>query len=185
MRRFRRDTAPARFGQYAPRGVGSPYCSVVRVGELFRAAIRDNAAAIIVAHNHPSGDASPSGDDLDLTVRGAISIGRRLMDPLAELVKIDPPSLGIGQYQHDVNAKQLARELDLVAHSPDVDDIVTYPRLNRRLDWILISEPLRFEGFKVLRDEVSDHLVVVADVGVDQDSQFPVARLDEARNGEG
>ncbi len=80
---------------------------------------------------------------------------------------------------------ELARELDLVAHSPDVDDIVTYPRLNRRLDWILISEPLRFEGFKVLRDEVSDHLVVVADVGVDQDSQFPVARLDEARNGEG
>ena len=41
--------------------------------------------------------------DLDLTVRGAVSIGRRLMDPLAELVKIDPKSIGVGQYQHDVN----------------------------------------------------------------------------------
>ena len=41
--------------------------------------------------------------DLDLTVRGAVSIGRRLMDPLAELVKIDPKSIGVGQYQHDVD----------------------------------------------------------------------------------
>ncbi len=41
--------------------------------------------------------------DLDLTVRGAISIGRRLMDPLSELVKIDPKSIGVGQYQHDVD----------------------------------------------------------------------------------
>ncbi len=43
--------------------------------------------------------------DLDITVRGAISIGRRLQDPLAELVKIDPKSIGVGQYQHDVNQK--------------------------------------------------------------------------------
>jgi uncharacterized protein len=50
----------------------------------------------------------------DVTVRGAISIGRRLMDPLAELVKIDPKSIGVGQYQHDVDQKQLKNSLDSV-----------------------------------------------------------------------
>jgi uncharacterized protein len=53
----------------------------------------------------------------DVTVRGAISIGRRLKDPLAELVKIDPKSIGVGQYQHDVNAKQLKESLDTVVES--------------------------------------------------------------------
>ncbi len=52
--------------------------------------------------------------DLDVTIRGAISIARRLQDPLAELVKIDPKSIGVGQYQHDVNQVQLARSLDTV-----------------------------------------------------------------------
>lgn len=51
---------------------------------------------------------------LDVTVRGAISIGRRLMDPLAELVKIDPKSIGVGQYQHDVNQPLLKNKLDEV-----------------------------------------------------------------------
>jgi len=55
--------------------------------------------------------------DLDLTIRGAISIGRRLMDPLAELVKIDPKSIGVGQYQHDVNQADLKRSLDDVVIS--------------------------------------------------------------------
>lgn len=50
--------------------------------------------------------------DYDVTVRGAVSIGRRLMDPLAELVKIDPKSLGVGQYQHDVDQKLLKEQLD-------------------------------------------------------------------------
>jgi protein Tex len=50
--------------------------------------------------------------DLDITVRGAISIGRRLQDPLAELVKIDPKSIGVGQYQHDVDQKLLRKKLD-------------------------------------------------------------------------
>ena len=52
--------------------------------------------------------------DLDVTIRGAVSIARRLQDPLAELVKIDPKSIGVGQYQHDVNQVQLARSLDTV-----------------------------------------------------------------------
>ncbi|MBP1677827.1 MAG: Tex-like protein [Bacteroidetes bacterium] len=50
--------------------------------------------------------------DYDVTVRGAVSIGRRLMDPLAELVKIDPKSIGVGQYQHDVDQAQLKKALD-------------------------------------------------------------------------
>jgi len=55
--------------------------------------------------------------DLDLTVRGAISIGRRLMDPLSELVKIDPKSIGVGQYQHDVDQTALKNALDDVVIS--------------------------------------------------------------------
>jgi len=52
--------------------------------------------------------------DLDVTIRGAVSIARRLQDPLAELVKIEPKSIGVGQYQHDVSQVQLARHLDAV-----------------------------------------------------------------------
>ena len=55
--------------------------------------------------------------DLDLTIRGAISMGRRLQDPLAELVKIDPKSIGVGLYQHDVNQKKLSDTLDEVVSS--------------------------------------------------------------------
>ncbi|AMW30907.1 Tex family protein [Arthrospira platensis] len=55
--------------------------------------------------------------DLDLTIRGAISIGRRLQDPLAELVKIDPKSIGVGQYQHDVDQKLLKKKLDETVES--------------------------------------------------------------------
>lgn len=55
--------------------------------------------------------------DLDVTVRGAISIARRLQDPLAELVKIDPKSIGVGQYQHDLDQKELKRFLDMTVES--------------------------------------------------------------------
>jgi uncharacterized protein len=55
--------------------------------------------------------------DYDVTVRGAVSIGRRLMDPLAELVKIDPQSIGVGQYQHDVDQQKLKNSLDDVVMS--------------------------------------------------------------------
>ena len=58
--------------------------------------------------------ASKELPDLDVSLRGAVSIARRLQDPLAELVKIDPKSIGVGQYQHDVNQSQLARALDAV-----------------------------------------------------------------------
>ncbi|EOD57113.1 Tex family protein [Aeromonas molluscorum] len=58
--------------------------------------------------------ASQEFPDLDVSIRGAVSIARRLQDPLAELVKIDPKSIGVGQYQHDVGQSQLARKLDAV-----------------------------------------------------------------------
>ena len=55
--------------------------------------------------------------EYDVTVRGAVSIGRRLMDPLAELVKIDPKSIGVGQYQHDVDQSALKKSLDQTVES--------------------------------------------------------------------
>ena len=63
------------------------------------------SASELAAHEFP---------DLDVSLRGAVSIARRLQDPLAELVKIDPKSIGVGQYQHDVNQSQLAKSLDAV-----------------------------------------------------------------------
>jgi uncharacterized protein len=64
-----------------------------------------------------SGVARQEFPDLDVSFRGAVSIGRRLMDPLAELVKIDPKAIGVGQYQHDVNQQALKRSLDDVVLS--------------------------------------------------------------------
>ena len=52
--------------------------------------------------------------ELDVSLRGAVSIARRLQDPLAELVKIDPKSIGVGQYQHDVSQSKLAKSLDAI-----------------------------------------------------------------------
>jgi uncharacterized protein len=73
--------------------------------------------------------------DLDLTVRGAISIARRLQDPLAELVKIDPKSIGVGQYQHDVNQTQLKKALDAV-----VESCVNYVGVDlNTASWALLS----------------------------------------------
>lgn len=70
--------------------------------------VNENGASIYSA----SPTAQSEFPDLDLTVRGAISIGRRLMDPLAELIKIEPKSIGVGQYQHDVDQNRLASRLD-------------------------------------------------------------------------
>ena len=70
--------------------------------------VSENGASIYSA----SKTAREEFPDYDVTVRGAVSIGRRLMDPLAELVKIDPKSIGVGQYQHDVDQTQLKKSLD-------------------------------------------------------------------------
>ncbi|MDP6580574.1 MAG: Tex family protein [Vicinamibacterales bacterium] len=76
--------------------------------------IVNEAGASIYSASATARDEFP---DLDLTVRGAVSIARRLQDPLAELVKIDPRSIGVGQYQHDVNQTQLKKALDRVVSS--------------------------------------------------------------------
>ncbi len=70
--------------------------------------VSENGASIYSA----SSVAREEFPDYDVTVRGAVSIGRRLMDPLAELVKIDPKSIGVGQYQHDVDPTKLKKSLD-------------------------------------------------------------------------
>jgi uncharacterized protein len=77
----------------------------------FEYAIVDEAGASIYSASEIAIEEFP---DLDLTVRGAISIARRLQDPLAELIKIDPKSIGVGMYQHDVNQMALKAELDAV-----------------------------------------------------------------------
>ncbi len=74
----------------------------------------DESGASIYSASEAARDEFP---ELDLTVRGTISIGRRLMDPLSELVKIDPKSIGVGQYQHDVDQGALRRSLDDVVVS--------------------------------------------------------------------
>jgi protein Tex len=75
--------------------------------------VSENGASIYSA----SDVAREEFPDYDVTVRGSISIGRRLIDPLAELVKIDPKSIGVGQYQHDVDQKELKKKLDDVVVS--------------------------------------------------------------------
>ena len=90
-----------------------------------RAALTDAGLEVLVVQVNESGASVYSASDIareefpdhDLTVRGAVSIGRRLQDPLAELVKIDPKSIGVGQYQHDVHQPLLQRKLDEVVES--------------------------------------------------------------------
>ena len=78
--------------------------------KLEKAVVSESGASIYSASEF----ASKELPDLDVTLRGAVSIARRLQDPLAELVKIDPKSIGVGQYQHDVNQAELARMLGTV-----------------------------------------------------------------------
>ncbi len=76
--------------------------------EIFKVMVSESGASIYSA----SDVARQEFPDLDLTVRGAISIARRLQDPLSELVKVDPKSIGVGQYQHDVDQRQLQQSLE-------------------------------------------------------------------------
>lgn len=78
--------------------------------KLARIVVSESGASIYSASEF----ASKELPDLDVTIRGAVSIARRLQDPLSELVKIEPKSIGVGQYQHDVSQVQLARSLDAV-----------------------------------------------------------------------
>ena len=83
------------------------------IQEIFSVTVSEAGASVYSA----SDIARQELPDLDLTVRGAISIARRLQDPLSELVKVDPKSIGVGQYQHDVDQRQLADSLEKVVES--------------------------------------------------------------------
>jgi protein Tex len=80
---------------------------------IFSVTVSESGASVYSA----SDIARQEFPDLDLTVRGAISIARRLQDPLSELVKVDPKSIGVGQYQHDVDQRQLQQSLETVIES--------------------------------------------------------------------
>jgi uncharacterized protein len=83
------------------------------IEDIFSVTVSESGASIYSA----SDVARQEFPDLDLTVRGAISIARRLQDPLSELVKVDPKSIGVGQYQHDVDQRQLQQSLETVIES--------------------------------------------------------------------
>jgi uncharacterized protein len=84
-----------------------------KLNDLFSVTVSESGASVYSA----SDIARQEFPDLDLTVRGAISIARRLQDPLSELVKVDPKSIGVGQYQHDVDQRQLQQSLEAVVES--------------------------------------------------------------------
>jgi uncharacterized protein len=83
------------------------------IADIFSVTVSESGASVYSA----SDVARQEFPDLDLTVRGAISIARRLQDPLSELVKVDPKSIGVGQYQHDVDQRQLQESLETVIES--------------------------------------------------------------------
>ncbi len=89
------------------------FCRKEGLTSLFSVTVNESGASIYSA----SDIARQEFPDLDLTVRGAISIARRLQDPLAELVKLDPKSIGVGQYQHDVDQNHLGKSLQVVIES--------------------------------------------------------------------
>ncbi|PZQ62320.1 MAG: RNA-binding transcriptional accessory protein, partial [Variovorax paradoxus] len=91
-------------------GAGTSTSSVRTVGEIQKVVVSEAGASVYSASEF----ASQEMPDVDVSLRGAASIARRLQDPLAELVKIDPKSIGVGQYQHDVNQSELARTLGAV-----------------------------------------------------------------------
>lgn len=86
----------------------------IKYGREVKVFLVDESGASIYSASDVAREEFP---EFDVTVRGSVSIGRRLMDPLAELVKIDPKSIGVGQYQHDVNQSKLQQSLDDVVMS--------------------------------------------------------------------
>lgn len=112
---------------HSPRAIAVGNGTGGRETEAFvRAALKEAGLSdiVVVSVNEAGASVYSASDvaraelgDVDLTIRGAVSIGRRLQDPLAELVKVDPKALGIGQYQHDVPPAQLAKKLSEVVES--------------------------------------------------------------------
>ena len=104
-----------------------------KLEQLFSVTVSEAGASVYSA----SDIARQEFPDLDLTVRGAISIARRLQDPLSELVKVDPKSIGVGQYQHDVDQRQLQQSLE------DGDRELREPRRRRSQHLLVDAAALR------------------------------------------
>ena len=94
-------------------GLVQDFLRQAKLTSVFSVTVSESGASVYSA----SEIARQEFPDLDLTVRGAISIARRLQDPLAELVKVDPKSIGVGQYQHDVDQRRLKQSLDATVES--------------------------------------------------------------------
>ena len=114
IKRIQNHLSPQAPAGAAPHGGrsswGGPATSEAPVPHIEKVVVSEAGASVYSASEF----ASKELPDLDVSLRGAVSIARRLQDPLAELVKIDPKSIGVGQYQHDVNQSELARTLDAV-----------------------------------------------------------------------
>jgi uncharacterized protein len=118
--------------------------------KLIIAMVSENGASIYSA----SKVAREEFPDLDLTVRGAVSIGRRMMDPLAELVKIDAKSIGVGQYQHDVDQKSLKESLDqVVEHCVNAVGVELNTASMHLLSYVSGLGPQLAENIVKFRDE--------------------------------
>ena len=130
---------------------------------LVRSVLREapQARATVVVVNESGASVYSASDvareelpDLDVSIRGAVSIARRLQDPLAELVKIDPKSIGVGQYQHDVNQPRLKKRLDetveSVVNRVGVEVNTASPSL---LSYVAGVGPTLAQGIVKLRDE--------------------------------
>lgn len=112
--------------------------------------VREDGASIYSA----SSIARKEFPDYDVTVRGAVSIGRRLMDPLAELVKIDPKSIGVGQYQHEVNQTELRKALDdVVVSSVNSVGVDVNTASSHLLSYVSGLGPSLAENIVAYRDE--------------------------------
>ena len=105
-----RDVAPTSPPAPAPQGGARSPWGGPAAAHIEKVVVSEAGASVYSASEF----ASKELPELDVSLRGAVSIARRLQDPLAELVKIDPKSIGVGQYQHDVNQSELAKSLDAV-----------------------------------------------------------------------
>ena len=99
---------PLRSGMEPRAGKPEAFVKALNLPKEILVIMVNESGASIYSASEVARDEFP---DKDVTVRGAVSIGRRLMDPLAELVKLDPKSIGVGQYQHDVDQKFLKESL--------------------------------------------------------------------------
>lgn len=104
--------------------------------------------------------------DLDVSYRGAVSIARRLQDPLAELVKIDPKAIGVGQYQHDVNQTELARKLDAVVedcvNAVGVDVNTASAALLQRVSGLTVTQAKAIVAYRDANGSFADRKVLLS-----------------------